>query len=161
MAARAETLSALGREQGFPWYVARSDLNRGWVMVEEGRVADGIALMRAALSSLEGSHDEEFMPHSLGLLAAALAKGQEVPEALGLAREALARVRRTGERLFEADLHRLEGLLASPLGSRSGGRMLPSSRCTGARARREVVGAARATSLARLWAGQGKHREAS
>ena len=139
---RAERLLSLGRKQGFPWYVASGDLDRGWVMAEEGRVADGIALMRAALSSLEGGHNEEFMPHSLGLLAAALAKGRAVPEALGLAREALARVGRTGERLFEADLHRLEGdLLAGPLGSRSGGGMLPARGRTGARAGREVVGA--------------------
>ncbi|HEX6113452.1 MAG TPA: AAA family ATPase, partial [Geminicoccaceae bacterium] len=106
---RAETMSALGREQGFPYYVAKGDLYRGWVMVTNGLVTEGTALMRAALSALRVTGDEEFMPHSLGLLAEAQAKLQETLQALSLVRDALARATRTDERLFEADLHRLAG----------------------------------------------------
>ena len=161
VAARAEALAALGREQGFLFYVTKGDFDRGWVMVEEGGITDGIALMRASLSSLEASHEEEFMPHSLGLLAVALAKGQEVPEALSVARDALARVGRTGERLFEADLHRLEGdlLVAFSQPDQAEGcfrRAVALAREQGARWWELRA----TTSLARLWAGQGKHREA-
>jgi class 3 adenylate cyclase/predicted ATPase len=161
VAARAEALAALGREQGFLVYVTKSDFDRGWVMVEEGCITDGIALMRAALSSLEASHEEEFMPHSLGLLAAALAKGQEVPEAWSVARDALARVKRTGERLFEADLHCLEGNLLLALSKRDQAegcfyRAMEVAREQGARWWELRA----TTSLARLWVGQGKHREA-
>ena len=102
-------MSALGREQGSPYYVAKVISTRGWVMITNGLTTEGTALMRAALSALRRTGDEEFMPHSLGLLAEAQAKLQETLQALSLVRDALARVTRTGERLFEADLHRLAG----------------------------------------------------
>jgi predicted ATPase len=113
--ANAGRMLALGEEQGYPYYVAKAGLYRGWVMVEEGRITDGIAAMRAALSVLQANRDEEFMPHFLGLLAKALARVQELREALSLVSEALDRVETTGERLFEAELHCLRGdcLLAS------------------------------------------------
>ena len=73
---------ALGEEQGFPYYVVKANFDRGWVMVEEGRITDGIAACERHCPSFEANRDEEFMPHSLALLAKALARVQELREAL-------------------------------------------------------------------------------
>jgi len=161
VAMRAETISTLGREQAFPSYMATGNFNRGWVMVHEGRISEGIALMRAALSALRANRDEEFMPHSLDLLAAAQAKLQDVPQALSLVRDALARVTRTGERLFEADLHRLTGdlllaLMQPDQAEESFHQAIAVARDQGAR----VWELRAATSLARLWHVQGRRAEA-
>ena len=55
-------------------------------------------------------------PWGLGLLAEAELLAGWPQEALGLLEDALARVGRSGERMYEAELHRLRGgaLLAGP-----------------------------------------------
>jgi predicted ATPase len=156
-----ERLSALGREQGFQYFMTKSDLYRGWTMVEDGRITEGIALIRAALSVCQATGDEEFMPHSLGLLAAAQAKLRELPQALNLVRDALARVRETGERLFESDLDRLTGdlLLAFAQPDQAEEcfhQAIAVARDQGAR----LWELRAATSLARLWRDQCRREEA-
>jgi class 3 adenylate cyclase/predicted ATPase len=159
--ANAKRMLALGEEQGFPYYVAKANFNRGWVMVEEGRITDGIAAMRAALSVLQANRDEEFMPHSLALLAKALAKVQEYREALNLVSDALDRVKTTGERLFEAELHCLRGdfllaLLAPGEAEKCFHRAITVAREQDAR----WWGLHAATALAGIWAERGERRQA-
>ena len=156
-----EKLSSLGREQSFPYYVAKGNFYRGWAMVEAGRIAEGIALMRAGLSEFQVTGDEEFMPHSLGLLAAAQAKLGELPQALSLVRDALARVTRTGERLFESDLNRIAGDLLLTMGQPDQAEQCFHKAVAVAREQDARLWELRATtSLARLWRNQGKHTEA-
>jgi predicted ATPase len=55
------------------------------------------------------------MPYHLALLAEAEAKGGQATEALSRLAEALARATKTGERWFDAELHRLRGGVLSSL----------------------------------------------
>jgi predicted ATPase len=151
---------ALGREQGFPIYVAAGTFNRGWLLVQGG-ASEGVALMREELARLRANGDEDFLPRSLLLLAEAHREVGQTALASGLVDEALARVERTDERLFEAELHRLKGelMLLNPDADQA-------EACL-----RQAIGIARAqeaklwelraaTSLARLWAEQGRHADA-
>jgi predicted ATPase len=156
----AVALSNLGKKQAFPAYVAKAEFDLGWLMVDVEDIRAGITRMRGALAVLQANADEDFMPHYLLLLATAHARAEEFAEALSLVRGALARLEGTGERLFEAELHRLEG------------KLLVSSDWPGAEGCfRKAIAVAQAqqarlwelraaTSLARLWAEQGRRAEA-
>jgi predicted ATPase len=161
VAERATAMLALGREQGFPGYVAHGTLNRGWLLVQDGSASEGLALMREMLTLLRANGDEDFLPYSLALLAEAHGKAGQTAAALGLVDEALGWLERTDERLFEAEVRRLKGEL------------LLASACTvqAEACLRRAIEVARAqdaklwelrsaTSLARLWADQGERAQA-
>jgi predicted ATPase len=152
---------ALGREQGFPIYVAAGTFNRGWLLVQRGFASEGVALMREELARLRANGDEDFLPYSLLLLAEAHGELGQTAMALGLADEALARVERTDERLFEAELHRLKGelMLLKPGADQAEAylrRAIDIARAQDAK----LWELRAATSLARLWAEQGRHADA-
>jgi predicted ATPase len=71
--------------------------------------------MRRGLAAKQATGAQLKVPYYLGLMAGVLGRAGSGSEALALLDEALARVNRTGERWFEAELHRLKGgaLLAS------------------------------------------------
>jgi len=151
---------ALGREQGLPIYVAAGTFNRGWLLVQDGFASEGVALMSEELARLRANGDEDFLPYSLLLLAEAHGEVGQTAVALGLVDEALVRVERTEERLFEAELHRLKGelLLVSSGADQAEAclrRAIEIARAQGAK----LWELRAATSLARLWAGQGKRAQ--
>jgi predicted ATPase len=160
----AESVSAmltLGREQGFPIYVAAGTFNRGWLLARSGLASQGVALMREELARLRANGDEDFLPYSLLLLAEAHGRLGQTTVALGVVDEALARVERTGERLFEAELHRLKGelMLLSPGADQPEAcfrRAVEMARAQDAK----LWELRAATSLARLWAEQGRYADA-
>lgn len=73
---------------------------RGWALVEQGQVKEGIAEMR-----------QSQIPSALGLLAEAYEKVGQVEEGLTVLAEALTLVDKTGVRWYEAELYRLKGEL--------------------------------------------------
>jgi class 3 adenylate cyclase/predicted ATPase len=152
---------ALGREQGFPIYVAAGTFNRGWLLVQDGFASKGVALMREALNALRANRDEDFLPYSLALLAEAHGKVGQTAAALVMVDEALAWLERTDQHLFEAELHRLKGelLLVSSGADQAEaclGRAIEVARAQDAK----LWELRAATSLARLWAVQGRRAEA-
>jgi predicted ATPase len=91
---------------------------RGWALAEQGQAEEEIAHMHHALDVLQilGFHLRR--PYNLGLLAEALGKAGRTQEGLAVLGEALATGRRTGERWYDAELHRLQGgLTLEPLES--------------------------------------------
>jgi predicted ATPase len=117
--------------------------------------------MREELARLRANGDEEFLPYSLVLLAEAHGEVGDTAVALGLLDEALARVERTNERLFEAELHRLRGeLMLLNTGADQAEACLRRA-IEVARAQDAKLWELRAaTSLAKLWAEQGKRAQA-
>ena len=80
------------------------------MLVEQGRPAEGIAPDGGRRSAtLEANGDEDFVPLYLVQLATAHARAGQAAEGLSLERRGLTRIEKTGERLFEAELQRLEG----------------------------------------------------
>jgi predicted ATPase len=74
-------------------------------------VAEGIAQIRQGLAAWRATGARVFRPYGLALLAEASAQVDQREERLTLLAEALAVVDETGERRWEAELHRLKGEL--------------------------------------------------
>ncbi len=82
----------------------------GWVDAMEGGSEAAIPDLRRRLDEIEAGGVQHLVPWGLGLLAEAHLRQDEPAEALRIIDDALARVERTGERLHEAELHRLRAL---------------------------------------------------
>jgi len=165
---QTEVVIALSTEHGFPVYLARGTLLRGWALTEQERGEEGVKQIHRGLIALRATGTKVEQTHYLSLLAEAHGQiGQSEEGGIALA-EALAAVHETGEREYEAELYRLKGTLT--LQSKVQG---PKSKVEEeaeacfhkaidiARKQQAKSLELRATtSLARLWQQQGKQKEA-
>jgi predicted ATPase/tRNA A-37 threonylcarbamoyl transferase component Bud32 len=111
----AGALMDLCREHGIALLLAGGQVLRGWGLAGQGQVHEGISQMRKGLESWRDTGALSHRPCHLALLAEALASTGQVKEGLTLLAEALALSSTTGERFYEAELHRLRGeLLNAP-----------------------------------------------
>jgi predicted ATPase/class 3 adenylate cyclase len=108
---RAEAEIALSHEQGFPLWSAWGIMLRGCALTELGQGEEGIAQIRDGLAAFRATESRLLLPYCLALLAEAYGKMGQAEEGLTVLVEALAEVHRTGERFYEAELHRLKGEL--------------------------------------------------
>jgi class 3 adenylate cyclase/predicted ATPase len=160
---RAAALVALCAEQGFPFWAASGAIFQGWSVAEQGWPAEGAARIEEGIAAYRASGAATSLPCLLALLADARRVSGQLEEAIALLREALDRSEASGERWFEAELHRIKGdvLLRAP-------EVDPAEAETCLRKAIEVAqrqGARlwelrAATSLARLWGDQGRRAEA-
>jgi class 3 adenylate cyclase/predicted ATPase len=173
---RDETLLILPREQGFPLWLAQGTFRRGWVLVEQGRVEEGIGQMRQGLAAYRATGTELGRPVLLASLAEAHGKAGQAEEGVAVLAEALAVVDKTGECFYEAELYRLKGELTLQVGSQKSKGKSQKSLTLDSQSEAEAyflkaIEIARkqqakslelraATSLARLWQHQGKNAEA-
>jgi predicted ATPase len=107
----AEAANTLATQQGFPLWVERATIRRGWALAEQGRLEEGIAYMQQGLAVLHAMGGELTRPHTLCLLAEANGKMGKIEKGLALLSEALAGVANNGERFWEAELYRVKGEL--------------------------------------------------
>jgi predicted ATPase len=84
---------------------------RGWALGQQGRWAEGAAQIRAGINALLSTRVELRRPFYLALLAETLWAGGQIEDGLAVIAEALEVVEATGERVYEAELHRLRGEL--------------------------------------------------
>lgn len=115
----AEAAIRLSKEHGFPIWAAGATVIRGWTLASEGRITgdhrtceEGVETIRRGLDAWVATGAEIARPYFLGLLAEACGAAGRPGEGLTLLAEALALVAKTGERFYEAELHRLAGTLA-------------------------------------------------
>jgi predicted ATPase len=108
---RVDQLDAVTMEQSFPWWPAIVVIFRGWVKAKNANVAEGISLLRSGSTAYRSIGAELWLPHYIALLAGACEIAGQIDEAVALLDEALQIVERTGERWFEAELHRHTGQL--------------------------------------------------
>mgnify|MGYP001593607277 CR=1 FL=1 len=106
-----EDFSALAREHDLPQVEPWGTIVLGWTLVEQGRHQEGIAQMQDSLKMQRAIGSELDRPYCLALLAEALAKAGQVEGGLTALAEALEAAQSTGERYYEAELHRLQGEL--------------------------------------------------
>jgi predicted ATPase len=159
----AEALIPLAKEQGFPYWLAMATILRGWALSEAGETERGIAEVARGLTAFRATAAQLWMPYFLGLLAEAHGKAGEQAEGLRVLSEALDRVGRTGERWFEAELHRRNGeiLLCLPERDQGGVEACFRRAMDVAQEQRSRMWELRAaTSLARLWRDQRRRSEA-
>jgi predicted ATPase len=160
---QTETLSALATEQGFTLRAAHSALLHGWALVMQGEADGGLAQIRQALSAIRATGAMSGQSFFLSLFVEACEHAGQSEEGLHAVEEALAHVDRTGERLWEAELHRLKGELLcrhttvqEDAAETCFQQALAVSREQGARWWELRA----AMSLGRLWQHQGKRTEA-
>jgi predicted ATPase len=153
---------AIATEQGFAIWMASGPNLRGWALAEQGRALDGLAQIRQGLAAWQaiGAYTR---PYNLALLAGAYGQAGQPEEGLRALSEALAAVEATGERVMEAELHRLTGELRR---ARSAEDRLAAEPCF-----QQALAVARcqqakswelraAMGLSRLWQQRGKRAEA-
>lgn len=106
----AEAAMKLAGEQGFGQRLAAAAILFGWAQAAQG-APEGIETMAAGLADYRATGAGDDLPYWLALLASRRAAMQQV-EAAGLdLDEALALVRANSTRVWEAELHRLRGML--------------------------------------------------
>ncbi len=135
---------------------------KGWVLTKQGQAEAGIDLLRKGLAAWQATGVEVFSAYFLTLLAEAYRKVEQTESGLNVLAEAQAVVEKTGERVWEAEIHQLKGELLLVLG-RDEAEADACFHKTLEVARRQQVksGELRETmSLSRLWQGQGKKEEA-
>jgi predicted ATPase/class 3 adenylate cyclase len=175
---QAEACMTLATEHGFAPLIGLGTLMRGSALAAQGQGEQGIAHLRQGLAAYRAVGAEEGRTIALAFLAEAYGNVGQTAEGLNVLGEALAFARTTGERMWEAELHRLKGelLLQSDVQGLESG-VLP--RDAGLQTRdaeaeasfRQALDVARrqqakslelraAMSLSRLWHRQGKRIEA-
>ena len=160
----AEAAVALCTEQGvMPHYLAVGTVLRGWAMAAEGQAAEGVAEIRQGVNAFEATGTKHRKSYYLVLLAQAYGWAGEVEQGLQALATALDFAEKTGELTWDAEMHRIKGDL---LLARSAKNQPEAATCFNQAieiARRQSAKSPElraATSLARLWADQGKRQEA-
>jgi predicted ATPase len=92
----------------------------GWCAAENGDPDRGIALLIEAIAALQATQSRHLMCYLLGLLAETQMKSGHHAEAMKAAEEGIALAEASGERYYDAELHRLRGemLASSPNGGK-------------------------------------------
>jgi predicted ATPase len=107
----ADRSVAISAEQGFSFWHAGGTVLRGWALSECGSGAEGLAVLRQGIQAWLATGSLTYQTYYLALLGEVLGKAGQPQEALQAIDDALALTERTGERFFEAELHRLQGML--------------------------------------------------
>ena len=153
---------ALASEKGFPQFVALGMIMRGWALAVQGQGEEGIAQLHQGLAAFRAAGAEISRSRDLALLAEAYGKVGQTEVGLTVLAEALAVVDKTGERYWEAELHRLKGELLLVLSTDNTTEAEACFHQALDIARRQEAKSLElrvATSLSRLWQ-QGKRAEA-
>jgi predicted ATPase len=136
---------------------------RGWALAMQGQGEEGIAHLHQGLAALRAAGAELSRSRDLALLAEAYGKVGQTEAGLTVLAEALAVVDKTGERYWEAELHRLKGELLLGLSTDNTTEAEACFQQALDVARRQEAKSLElraAMSLSRLWQQQGKQAEA-
>ena len=136
---------------------------QGWADAQRGEATTGIARIRDGLAATEATGARSGAPFYLTLLAEALALAGRMEEGLAVQDDALAEAAVSGERGWNAEIHRLCGELTGRLPYPDPAKAEESFRTALAIAREQGTRGYElraATSLARLWLKQGRRTEA-
>jgi class 3 adenylate cyclase/tetratricopeptide (TPR) repeat protein len=162
----AEALAAdtieVSVHHGIPDYIAFGGMLAGTAIAARGDATKGAALARQGMAELRRTGWQCFVPILLVHLAAALGASGEADAALETASEALRMIRASGELTWEAEALRVLGGVKLATGTAGAVEVEADLRAAVDVAERQgakMFQLRAATSLARLWAGQGKRRE--
>jgi len=163
LSAHAKKLVALAKEQSFPYFLGEGLVYQGSALAHDGKINDGIAMMREGLAVHQSTGAAWLRPHFLVLLAEAYESAGQAEMGVTLLAEALSAAEGTNERWCEAEIHRLNGHLL--LATRSPDETAVETHFRHAvevaqEQKAKLWGLRAATNLARLWRDQGKPQQA-
>jgi predicted ATPase len=107
--AQAEATLAVATTQGFPLWEAGARIVRGWALAEQGQVEEGIGQLRHGIAAWQETGAAIVVPSWLAQLAEAYGQAGQIEEGLATLTTASATIKQTGERWWEAEVHRLHG----------------------------------------------------
>ncbi len=158
----AAEYSVLTAKHRYPHCVAVEKTFHGWVLVEQGDVDEGIALIKQGIDRLREMGTLLFSSQGLALLVEALVRAGRFAQGVALVDEALTFLAELGECYWNAEFYRHKGDMLLALGSNAADvehcyrQALATAREQGARS----LELRAAVSLARLWQLQGNHADA-
>jgi len=161
--AYSDDCEMLASEHGFAQFAAESRILQGWADAQRGEPMTGIDRIRDGLAAAEATGTRVWTPFHLILLSEALALTGKIEEGLAALDDALAKAAISGVRGWDAEIHRLRGELTARLPYPDPAKTEDSFRTALAIAREQGTRGYElraATSLARLWAEQGRRAEA-
>jgi tetratricopeptide (TPR) repeat protein len=154
---RIEAAEALAAEQRLGLAI-EPEILRGAVMTAQGASTEAVASLREALTRPRALR---LRPYGMARLGEALAQQGEYGAALIALREGLADQERTGQRRWEAELYRLEGLALARLNRpEEADNALKEALRVARRQQAKSYELRAAASLARLWAERGQRTAA-
>jgi predicted ATPase len=158
----AEAAVALSTEQGFALWAAMGTSLRGWALAMQDQ-GEGIAKVREGIVALQATGGVVLVPYYCTMLADVSAHLGHVEDGLQALAEAHTLVEQHEERYWEAEVHRLRGVLClrqpeAPQAEAEAWlwRALDVAR----RQEAKALELRAAMSLSRLWQQQGKQAEA-
>jgi class 3 adenylate cyclase/predicted ATPase len=154
---------ALADEKGAALWKALGMSMRGSVFALMGKASDAVSVITSGLTAYRSTGATMWMPTFLSCLASAHAELGQFDEAWRCATEARAAVEASQERLWEAEVHRIAGVIAlmSPERDATKAEACFERALTVARNQQAKSWELRAAmSMARLWRGQGKRQQA-
>jgi predicted ATPase len=159
---QAEVAIALTSEQGFLPLLPRVQFLQGWALAAQGQREAGLAQMRQGLVGYQATGAGLYQPYFLGVLAEVCAHAGQLDEGLRLVTEALEIMQQSGERWWEAELHRLRGelLLRSADHEAEAQACFHQALAVACQQQAKSWELRAALSLSRLWQRQGKRQEA-
>jgi hypothetical protein len=120
---RAEEIERLGRENSLPvLWAMMARFSYGQALLREGKVGEGIILLKAGIAFWEASGGKNRLPNLKALLAEGMALTGDLHNALHLIDEQIVQIERPGwkERLHYAEILRLKGWILSLKGDLEG-----------------------------------------
>ena len=154
---RVDGLVTIATDQGFPFYGATGAIFRGWVKAKNADVTEGLSLVRSGSNAYCATGATVWMPLYIALLAGVCEIAGQIEEAAARLDQALQLAERTGERWFAAELYRQKGGLLLRQGHPEAAEERYRKALSVAREQEAKLWELRAaTSLARLWRGQGR-----
>jgi predicted ATPase len=160
---QAEAAITLATEQDFTLWAARGTIFRGWALAMQGQGAAGMAQVHQGIAASRATGAALFVPYFCTMLADASAHLGHTDDGLQALAEAHTLVEQHEERWWEAEVHRLRGvlLLLQP-GTPQAEAETWLQRALDVARRQEAksLELRAAMSLARLWQQQGKQAEA-
>lgn len=158
---RADACIRVCEDAGFPVWLAITRCMRGRLLCEQGAFDEGLGEMRAGHALWLSTGSLVSQPLYLALQTEGLMLAGQMDAAAACVEEGLAITARYGERQLEAELRRLRGQLALRRGdAREAEGWLKSAYALAIRQHRLGFALRSATSLARLWAADGREARA-
>jgi predicted ATPase len=102
-------MAAVAADQGFSTWRAIGTIYRGWGMVENGDVMEGISLLHSGSLASRATGAVSWIPYHTAILATAYEIAGQIDEAVTQLDDALQTVERTGMCWLAAELHRHKG----------------------------------------------------
>jgi predicted ATPase len=163
MHAQAEAAVILSTAQGFPQWTTLGTILRGWSLAMQGQGEAGITQIRQGIAVCRTTEAALFVPYYCTLRADVAAHLDQTEDGLQALTEAYTLVEQHEERWWEAEIHRLRGvLLLKQTGTSQAEAEAWLQRAMDVARRQEAksLELRTAMSLSRLWQQQGKQAEA-